>query len=176
MALLSKQRFRFSHNKQKCEPIANPSDRPWTARIIRLVKQLTPLYEVRIYLNYHNQGKNAVTSPYYSDECPSSSLWRKLNASYVMSATDSPPRCKDKNNLANNVHVSRIFCKSSSFFLISATPYRYFLHFCFVFIRFTILSRAKIRKKDETAIIHFVHFVFCLRNLGVMEWELLSFD
>ena len=28
--------FRFSHNKKKCEPIANPRDRPWTARTNRL--------------------------------------------------------------------------------------------------------------------------------------------
>ncbi len=39
------------------------------------------------------------------------SAWKKLNASYGMSATDFPPRCKDKNYLANDVHVSRIFAK-----------------------------------------------------------------
>ena len=122
MALLSKQRFRFSHNKQKCEPIANPSDRPWTARIIRLVKQLTPLYEVRIYLNYHNQGKNAVTSPYYSDECPSSSLWRKLNASNAMTATDSPPRCKDKHLFSNDVHCELYFLQKYTFLLDFVLP------------------------------------------------------
>ena len=34
-----------------------------------------------------------------------------------MSATDSPPRCKNKKYLANNVHVSCIFCKNTRFIL-----------------------------------------------------------
>ena len=29
--------------------------------------------------------------------------WKKLNASNIVTATDSPPRCKVKNNLANDV-------------------------------------------------------------------------
>ena len=40
----------------------------------------------------------------FSWELSKFSVWKKLNASYVMSATDSPPRCKDKKNLANDVH------------------------------------------------------------------------
>ena len=34
---------------------------------------------------------------------------KKLNASYVMSATDSPPQCKDKKKLANDVHCELYF-------------------------------------------------------------------
>ena len=50
-----------------------------------------------------------------------------------MSATDFPPRCKDKNYLAKNVHVSRIFFAkvrifseisvSCHYFLIEIPPY-----------------------------------------------------
>jgi len=58
---------------------------------------------------YQHQGKNVFTFPFLSDECPSSSLWKKLNASYVMSATDFPPQRKDKKNLANNVHCELQF-------------------------------------------------------------------
>ena len=69
-----------------------------------------------------------------------------------MSATDFPPRCKDKKNLANDVHVSRIFCKNSSFFLNLATPYRFFLHFFALFVCYTLFFRCFCLQMYETNI------------------------
>jgi len=76
----------------------------------RLVKQLTPLYVVIGYnplLSLQREERLYLSiSP---DEGPSSSAWKKLNASYVMSATVFPPRCKDKNYLAKNVQCELYF-------------------------------------------------------------------
>ena len=77
----------------------------------------------------------------------------------------SERRCKYKKNLANNVHVSRIFCKNRHFFLISAASYQFFLHISSLFVSLTLILSAKIQKMDETAFIHFVHLYYlCPRN------------
>ena len=107
---------------------ANLTDRPWTAWK-KDQKQLTPLYDDRIYLYYHNQGKYAITSPFCSDECPSSSLWRKLNASYVMSATDYPPQSQRYAKFSKRTNVSCYFLQKYTILLNLATPYHLFLHF-----------------------------------------------
>ena len=53
--------------------------------------------------------------------------WKKLNASNVLTATDSLRRCKYKKNLANNVHVSRIFLQKYAFFSKYALITAFFL-------------------------------------------------
>jgi len=67
------------------------------------------MYVVWIYyLYYHYTGKNARLSNFLQRVVEVLSL-EKLNASYVMSATDFPSLCKDKNNLANNVRCELNF-------------------------------------------------------------------
>jgi len=51
-----------------------------------------------------------------------------------MSATDYPPRCKCKKNLANNVQCELYFFKNVHFFLISATFALKIFHFYSAFL------------------------------------------
>ena len=59
-----------------------------------------------------------------------------------MSAADSLRRCKYKKNLANNVHVSRIFFKTTPFFL----------HFFALFVCYTLFFRCFCLQMYETNI------------------------
>ena len=59
--------------------------------------------------NYQYEGKNVLTFPIFTGKLSKFTSWKKLNASYVMSATDYLPRCKYKKNLANDVHCELYF-------------------------------------------------------------------
>ena len=54
-----------------------------------------------------------------------------------MSATDYLRLCKDKNNLAKNVHCELNFCKSTSFFFVSSTSNGVLFHSVYNFCIFT---------------------------------------
>ena len=66
---------------------------------------------------YHYNGKNVFTLPIFTGKLSKFTSWKKLNASYVMSATDYPPQCKDKKNLANDVHCELYFLQKYVIFL-----------------------------------------------------------
>ena len=109
----------------------------------KIRKQLTPLYDVYGMSHYYQtKGRTSLPFQSFCGKLSKFTSWKKLNASYVMSATDFPPRCKDKKNLANDVHVSRIFCKNSSFFLNLATSYRFFHHLSSLFVHNTLIFSA----------------------------------
>ena len=75
-----------------------------------------------------------------------------------MSATVFPPRCKDKNNLAKTFSVSRIFCKNTSFFSISATSAGESIHLSFTFSCYTSAKVGKENEKWKKHDDHFFHF------------------
>jgi hypothetical protein len=81
-------------------------------------KQLTPLYVViGVIQYYHHQGKHVFLFQSFKGKLSKFTSWKKLNASYVMSATDYPPRCKDKKNLANDIHCELYFLQNYFIFL-----------------------------------------------------------
>ena len=67
------------------------------------------MYDVWVYLYNHYKGKNAFLFHLFLGKVSKFTNWKKLNASYVMSATDFPSRGKYKNNLANDVHCELYF-------------------------------------------------------------------
>jgi len=84
--------------------------------------------------------------------------WKKLNASNVLTVTDSLRRCKYKKNLANDVHVSRIFLQNYFFFFIFSRSGIVFSSF---HVQFFQLHRTKVRNKGEKwkkQRNHFLHF------------------
>ena len=88
-------------------------------------------------------GRTSLLFHFFQMSCRDSSLWKKLNASYVMSATDFPPRCKYKKNLANDVHCELYFLQKYTIFFTKSQFIPTFLPLPFVLFHFTLHVRGK---------------------------------
>ena len=75
----------------------------------KIRKQLTPNVWSKDIPILSLQREERLHFSIFSRELSKFSVWKKLTASYVMSATDYPPRCKDKHLFWNDVQCELKF-------------------------------------------------------------------